>query len=143
MEILAMHQRLNPRFRESLTVAALVLTTVAVGQTYEISRKTVDGGGGMRSTGGSFELSGTIGQPDAGALTGGPFVLNGGFWFPLAASDCNVDGIVDLYDYVPFVDCVTGPDSGSVSAGCTCADQDQDGDVDLSDWGALQMEFGR
>jgi hypothetical protein len=40
---------------------------------------TVDGGGG-HSSGGAFTLSGTIGQPDAGRLTGGSFALDGGFW---------------------------------------------------------------
>jgi hypothetical protein len=40
---------------------------------------TVDGGGGQ-SSGGTFAVSGTAGQPDAGTLTGGDFTLTGGFW---------------------------------------------------------------
>jgi hypothetical protein len=40
---------------------------------------TLDGGGG-RSSGGSLEVVGTVGQPDAGVMTGGEFSLNGGFW---------------------------------------------------------------
>ena len=32
------------------------------------------------SAGGSFSLNGTIGQPDAGAMSGGNFSLAGGFW---------------------------------------------------------------
>jgi len=40
---------------------------------------TIDGGGGT-STGGLFSVSGTIGQPDAGQLTGGNFTLSGAFW---------------------------------------------------------------
>jgi pectate lyase len=40
---------------------------------------TVDAGGGT-SAGGDFSLTGTIGQPDAGRLSGGDFVLRGGFW---------------------------------------------------------------
>jgi hypothetical protein len=39
----------------------------------------MDGGGGT-SVGGNYQLSGTIGQHDAGALTGGDYVLQGGFW---------------------------------------------------------------
>jgi hypothetical protein len=39
-------------------------------QPYTIDWYTVDGGGGMNATGGSFTLSGTIGQPDAGILVG-------------------------------------------------------------------------
>ncbi len=43
---------------------------------FEITRWTMDGGGVMRSTGGEFEHSGTIGQPDGGLMTGGEFELN-------------------------------------------------------------------
>ncbi len=47
---------------------------------YELSWWTVDGGGHTDSTGGGYELGGTIGQPDAGALAGGSYILGGGFW---------------------------------------------------------------
>jgi len=41
---------------------------------------TIDGGGGT-SSGGSYALSGTIGQPDAGlAMTNGQISITGGFW---------------------------------------------------------------
>jgi hypothetical protein len=41
----------------------------------------VSAGGGGASTGGAFALTGTVGQPDAGApLSGGAFSLSGGFW---------------------------------------------------------------
>ena len=41
---------------------------------------TVDGGGGA-STGNVYQVIGTIGQPDAGkSMTGGAYVLDGGFW---------------------------------------------------------------
>jgi len=40
----------------------------------------VDDGGGQTSTGQGYQLSGTIGQPDAGRATGGSFTLNSGFW---------------------------------------------------------------
>jgi hypothetical protein len=48
-------------------------------QNYKIDWFTIDGGGGT-SSGGPYTLSGTIGQPDAGALAGGNFSLVGGFW---------------------------------------------------------------
>jgi len=48
---------------------------------FAITRFTIDGGGAMGGTGGTFAISGTIGQPDAGRLAGSNFVLNGGFWF--------------------------------------------------------------
>ncbi len=47
---------------------------------YELSWWTVDGGGHTYSTGGGYELGGTVGQPDAGALAGGGYTLGGGFW---------------------------------------------------------------
>ena len=38
-------------------------------------------GGGGTSTGGGYQVSGTIGQPDAGlAISGGNYSLTGGFW---------------------------------------------------------------
>jgi len=49
---------------------------------YSISRWTVNGGG--ISLGGPYALSGTIGQPAAGKLTGGTYTLKGGFWSSVA-----------------------------------------------------------
>jgi hypothetical protein len=47
---------------------------------YAIDWFTIDGGGAMASSNGEYSLSGTIGQPDAGTLSGGPHTLEGGFW---------------------------------------------------------------
>jgi hypothetical protein len=47
---------------------------------YSIEWYTIDGGGATFSTGGSYSLGGTIGQPDAGVLSGGSYTINGGFW---------------------------------------------------------------
>ncbi len=47
---------------------------------YDLSWHTVAGGGGEGTQGGAYELSGSIGQPDAGELTGGNYTLTGGFW---------------------------------------------------------------
>jgi hypothetical protein len=61
---------------------AVVLATVGTplqAQTYSIDWFTIDGGGGT-STGGSYSVTGTIGQPDAGQMSGGPYALTGGFW---------------------------------------------------------------
>lgn len=51
---------------------------------YTIDWFTIDGGGGT-STGGIYSLSGAIGQPDAGSMSGGNFTLQGGFWGVVAA----------------------------------------------------------
>ena len=37
-------------------------------------------GGGGASSSPEYTFSGTIGQPDAGILTGGDYILSGGFW---------------------------------------------------------------
>ncbi len=40
---------------------------------------TIDTGGGS-SQGGAYSLRGTTGQADAGRLSGGSYILEGGFW---------------------------------------------------------------
>lgn len=62
-----------------LLALPLCVVTDAAAQ-FQITRYTIEGGGGTRSIGGSFALGGTIGQPDAGSLSGSPFALLGGFW---------------------------------------------------------------
>ncbi len=108
---------------------------------FDLSWHTIDGGGVMRSTGGDFELSGTIGQPDAGAMSGGNFTLTGGFWFEVVASDCNEDGVVNLFDYDTFQTCLTGPGGGPLPPGCNCYDFDGDGKVTLEDFATMQDMF--
>ena len=56
-----------------------VLSPLLHAQNYSIDWYTIDGGGGT-SSGGPYILSGTIGQPDAGRLSGGSFTIDGGFW---------------------------------------------------------------
>ena len=60
-------------------VAVLAVTWSALAQTgaLDVPWFSVDGGGGT-SAGGNFTLDGTIGQPDAGKLTGGDFAVEGG-----------------------------------------------------------------
>ena len=54
--------------------------TAQTGGPYDLHWNTIDGGGTTNATGGPYVLSATIGQPDAGTLSGGTFVLSGGFW---------------------------------------------------------------
>jgi len=120
-----------------VVICLAILVVSARAQSYEITWSTIDGGGVMRSTGGDFEMSGTIGQPDAGTLNGGDFQLSGGFWFELAPTDCNDDGRVDLLDVDSFTRCLTGP-VGGVPDGCGCFDVDRSGGIDLRDFAAAQ-----
>lgn len=62
-----------------IPIALLVLSPPVQAQTYEVAWWKVAGGGGD-SAGGNYRLSGTLGQPDAGVLSGGNFTLVGGFW---------------------------------------------------------------
>jgi hypothetical protein len=60
-------------------MAALLLPVAGLAQPYSIDWYKIAGGGGV-STNGQYTLSGTIGQPDAGAMAGGNYSLTGGFW---------------------------------------------------------------
>jgi hypothetical protein len=50
------------------------------GGPYDLGWNTIDGGGITVASGGSYTLAGSIGQPDAGVLTGGGYTVRGGFW---------------------------------------------------------------
>jgi hypothetical protein len=123
-----------------LTLALSITALLSLGQTkllgggYTIDWHAIDAGGVSNSTGGSFVLSGTIGQADAATnppLSGGTFELAGGFW-PIAnvcycLGDLNGDGSKNGDDIQKFVSCVT---SGGA---CSCADLDQTSGVTLND----------
>lgn len=64
-------------------IALIILPALAADAPMRVEWHTVDGGGGV-SAGGGYQVSGTIGQPDAGRLIGGGFQVNGGFWLPAA-----------------------------------------------------------
>ncbi len=126
----------------ALFLAAAALVVGAGAPQLELSWTTIDGGGGTAvGPDGTLELSGTIGQPDAGEMAGGGFTLTGGFWFPVVAGDCNVDGGVNLFDYGDFSPCLTGPGDAFATPDCVCFDLDGDQDVDLSDVGQFQQGF--
>ena len=67
-----------------LWVALLIATGAGNAENYSIGWAKIAGGGGT-STGGVYSVSGTIGQPDAGAMSGGNYTLQGGFWGLIAA----------------------------------------------------------
>ena len=62
------------------------LASAQTGGAFDLEDATVDAGGATFSTGGVYRLGGTIGQPDAGALSGGAYALAGGFWSALPAA---------------------------------------------------------
>ncbi len=124
-----------------LALIPLITAAVVIAQEIEMSRWTIDGGGVMRSTdlpGADLELSGTIGQPDAGTMSGGEFTLTGGFWLATPPGDCEDDGDVDLADYALFQACMTGPAGAPPTGDCRCFDVNRSGTVDLADYAVIQ-----
>lgn len=64
----------------ALAVGGLLLAIAVLAQsggTYDAAWGSIDGGGGT-AAGGNYRVSGVIGQPEAGALAGGDFRLDGG-----------------------------------------------------------------
>ncbi len=86
-----------------------------IGEDYDLRYNTIDGGGTTFSNAVDYDLGGTAGQPDAGVLSGGDYVLTGGFWIAAEATlptgcggDCNLDGNVSTDELVRAVDVALG-----------------------------------
>lgn len=58
----------------------LLFTIHARAQSYSIPWFTIDGGGGGTSTSSVFSVTGTIGQPNAGKMSGTNYTVEGGYW---------------------------------------------------------------
>jgi hypothetical protein len=120
--------------RSFISATVFFSMTLAALAQYEISWSTIDGGGLLNSNGGSYLLSGTIGQADAKSppvVSGGSYELTGGFW-PVTQvcycpGDLTGDGKKDGRDVQLFVNCVM---SGGT---CSCADIDAANGVNLAD----------
>ena len=136
---------IRPFTTATLTVLVLaVLHAVALaGDDFDLSWHTIDGGGGT-STGGDLSLSGTIGQPDASAMTSGAFTLVGGFWAvsggaskfcPQDISPGSGDGIIGPADLAELLA------SWGQCPGCP-ADFDQTGAVGPPDLAAILAAWG-
>ncbi|MBI4578758.1 MAG: hypothetical protein HY718_03595 [Planctomycetes bacterium] len=146
---------MNRSIVPALVMSLLICCASALGQSgggYDLTWSTIDGGGGT-SSGGGYELTGTIGQPDASnqsaPLSGGDYGLVGGFWVPFglvctshAPFDFDQDCDVDFDDLTTFMACAAGP---AIAHGgppiCSPADIDGDTDIDDVDFGAFQRCF--
>jgi hypothetical protein len=58
---------------------SLLISACAFAGNFTVDQFSIDGGGGT-SSGGTFSVTGTVGQPDAGEMSGGSFGVEGGFW---------------------------------------------------------------
>lgn len=135
--ITASRPAVSSRLATRIAVLFLTCTIPTLAQTVDIPWYALAGGGAIVTTGGSFELSGTIGQPSASSfaapLAGGNIELISGFW-PVAEVACtqpgdmNADGLHDGLDIQAFVNCLLGATSN-----CACADLDGNGAVDTAD----------
>ncbi|MCI0365335.1 MAG: dockerin type I domain-containing protein [Phycisphaerales bacterium] len=119
------------------------------GSDFDLTWNTVDGGGGA-SSGGTFEASGTIGQPDAsGPMTGGDpgneFELTGGFWPGAGGSEIDTcpadiaplpdgDGLVNVVDLLAVI--------SNWGAAGGAADVTGDGTVNIADLLAVISAWG-
>ncbi len=117
--------------RTSIITAFTAAAIAAAAQAQpDLSWTTLDGGGITTSQAGTISLSGTIGQPDAGAMGAGTLVLYGGFWavelspIPCPA-DFNKDGGIDGGDVEAFF--------AAWEAGDASADVNFDGGIDGAD----------
>ncbi len=127
----------------SLTMVLVLTLGTAIADEYKIAWWAVDGGGGETDSSavdGEYELTGSIGRPDAGDMSGGPYRVTGGFWFPFDSADCDADDDTDLEDYYTLEACLLGPGAG-VSEFCECHDITGDDDVDLGDFARLQVSL--
>lgn len=109
----------------NLILTILFISSVACAD-YSIQWYTVNNGGGT-SSGGTYEVSGTAGQADAGYHYESPYELMGGFWVggPLC--------IVNLEDFAVFAAYwLDGPCNES-NDWCGGADLNQVNDVDIED----------
>ena len=124
---------MSRRLVVALAVAAVaVLAAAPAGaQSVTMDWHTVDAGGAA-SSGGAYELEGTMGQPDAGTLSGGAYTLKGGFWAGVGGARCDADGDgdCDAVDLAWVIRCAADP------ANCGCPgnpDLDRSGTIDGDD----------
>ena len=97
-----------------IVVAVISLVAFDVAQAGHVIRwSTIDGGGGT-STGDTFRVRGTIGQPDAGTVINNVYRISGGFWHRAARTpEPDQDGppcqdAADCVDAVAGADCIDG-----------------------------------
>jgi hypothetical protein len=111
---------LRDKKMKKIIILLVLIMSLTASADYEIVWHTIDGGGG-RSSGGPYVLTGTIGQPDAAYSAGGRYELLGGFW--PGGPIC----IVEFRDFARFAE------QWRASGGGLTADLDGDTDVDWDD----------
>jgi hypothetical protein len=108
-----------------------------MGPNLDLSWSTIDAGGST-SSGVGFTLTGTIGQPDAGMMSGVGFQLSGGFWAgaggpPPCYPDCNNSTTLTIADFGCF--------QAKFVTGDPYADCNGVGGLTIADFGCFQTKF--
>ncbi len=80
LAVLAMRQSIAPASAHAPAHPGLQPGAWASGGGYELTWHVIAGEGATSSTGGTYSLTGTIGQADTGMMSGGGYSLSGGFW---------------------------------------------------------------
>jgi hypothetical protein len=85
-----MHEERRVRAGRATLAAATLLALACAGSAlaggvFALGAGTIAGGGVSHARGGCFDLSGTVGEPAAGVVSGGGYVLVSGFQAAQAA----------------------------------------------------------
>ncbi len=135
------------RRRRMVLAAGLVVAwllsgqPVALAQTggpYDLSWHNIGPGGS--ASGGSYDLLGSIGQPDAATMSGGSYTLTGGF-LP-GGPTCALAGDLDGDGQVTVVDIQMIAAAWPQSTASFPYDQNGDGDLDIQDVTLVAAQFG-
>ena len=121
------------RYGCAILLSIMVIASVSYSN-YQIVWSTIDGGGGT-SSGGQYELVGTIGQPDASYSEGGNYEVLGGFWpgGPLC--------FVDFKHFARFAERWLDTPCDGLNDWCGGADLNHLNGVDLIDLGLFVDEW--
>ena len=122
----------------ALLLGGMPVATAQTGGPYDLSWHNIGPGGS--ASGGSYDLLGSIGQPDAATMSGGPYSLTGGF-LPggptcALAGDLNGDGQVTVLD-IQMIAAAWPQATASFPY-----DQSGDGDLDIQDVTLVTAQFG-
>src|SRR5271154_7053010 len=99
--------------KKLIFIFGLLIPTISFAQPYSIDWYKVSGGGGT-STGATYQVSGTIGQHDAGGpMTGGSYSLTGGFWALISVVQTSGTPNLTITFVGPDSVVVSWPDTGS------------------------------
>jgi len=136
-----MRERASTLCLTILALASVEFHRCAAEGGVKVVRQYFSAGGVVHSSGGTYELNGTIGQSAVGVSSSKRYTLTTGLWLALSAGDCDLDGTVSVIDYESLAVCLTGPGNDPPGDPCRCFDLDENDDVDLRDFALYAARF--